>query len=354
MRPDGLGDSRFYRRGGPFSAAELATAIGAPCPGSDAVLSGVAPLQSAGADDVSFLDSPRYARVLQGTSAGAVIVDPTLVGWVPPNTVPIVTPSASEAWAKVVRLFHPLPPLKPGCDRAAHVAPGAWIDETAEIGPFAYVGEGVRIGARCRIGPHAVLHEGVVLGEDCRIGAGCVVSHTVIGAGSCLHPGVRAGQEGFGLARTAEGLRTVPHLGRVMIGADVEIGAGCTIDRGSLGDTVVGDGCRIDNLVHIAHNVRIGRCCVLVAQVGIAGSTVLEDFVQVGGQSAIAGHLRIGAGAQIAGKSGVMSSLEPGAVVFGVPAQPKTQAFRQLAWLKRMAAGRRRGGDGDLGALGDQ
>jgi UDP-3-O-[3-hydroxymyristoyl] glucosamine N-acyltransferase len=123
-----------------------------------------------------------------------------------------------------------------------------------------------------------------------------------------------------------------------VIGADVEIGAGCTIDRGSLDDTVIGDGCRLDNLVHIAHNVKLGRSCVIVAQVGIAGSTVLEDFVQVGGQSAIAGHLRIGTGARIAGKSGVMSNLEPGAVVFGLPAQPKTLAFRQLAWLRRMSA----------------
>jgi UDP-3-O-[3-hydroxymyristoyl] glucosamine N-acyltransferase len=343
MTTCGLGDSRFYRRSGPFSAAEVAFAVGAPCPGSQAILSGVAPLQGAGTADISFLDGARYTRLLQNTSAGAVIVDPSLADWVPAGTVPIVvTSSTSEAWAKVVRLFHPLPPLTPGHDPTAHLARGARIHETAEIGPFVYIADGVEIGPRCRIGPHAVLHEGVALGEDCRIGAGCVLSHTVIGAGSCLHPGVRAGQEGFGLARTAQGLRTVPHLGRVMIGSDVEIGAGCTIDRGSLGDTVIGDGCRLDNLVHIAHNVQLGRCCVIVAQVGIAGSTILEDFVQVGGQAAIAGHLRIGAGAQVAGKSGVMGDLEPGAVVFGVPAQPKTQAFRQLAWLKRMSGAPRR------------
>jgi len=320
--------------------AELALAVGATCPDSKTMLSGVAPLQCAGISDVSFLDSRRYSRLLQNTSAGAVIVEPALADCVPANTVPIVTTMASDAWAKVVGLFHPVAPVNPGRDPTAYIAPSARVDETAEIGPFAYIGEGVEVGPRCRVGPHVVLHEGVALGADCRIGAGCVLSHTVVGAGSCLHPGVRSGQDGFGLARSAHGLRTVPHLGLVMIGADVEIGAGCTIDKGSLGDTVIGDGCRMDNLVHIAHNVQIGRCCVIVAQVGIAGSTVLEDFVQVGGQAAIAGHLRIGAGAQIAGKSGVMSNLEPGAVVFGVPAQPKTQAFRQLAWLKRMSAKR--------------
>jgi len=338
MNPNGIADSRFYRRRGPFSAAEVAMAIGSPCPGSEAMFSGVAPLQHAGASDISFLDSARYKRLLQGTCAGAVVVERALADCVPATAVPIFTASASDAWAKVVRLFHPLPPISPGRDPTAYVAPCARVDETAEIGPFAYVGEGVEIGPGCVIGPHAVLREGVVVGADSRIGASCVVSHAVIGAGSCLYSGVMVGQEGFGLARTSEGLRTVPHLGRVVIGADVEIGAGCTIDRGSLDDTVIGDGCRLDNLVHIAHNVKLGRSCIIVAQVGIAGSTVLEDFVRVGGQAAIAGHLRIGAGAQISGKSGVMADVAPGVWVFGLPAQPKIQAFRQLAWLKRMRA----------------
>ncbi len=181
----------------------------------------------------------------------------------------------------------------------------------------------------------------MVVGPDCRIGASSTLSHTLVGAGSFLHTGVRIGQDGFGLAAGAGGLRTVPHLGRVVIGADVEIGANCTIDRGSLGDTVIGPGCRLDNLVHVGHNVQVGRSCVLVAQVGIAGSAVLEDFVQVGGQTAIGGHLRIGAYAQIGGKSGVISDIPAHAVVQGSPAQPKAQFFRQMAWLKRMAGDRR-------------
>ncbi len=338
MTVTGIADSRFYRRRGPFSASEVAMAIGSPCPGSQAMLSGVAPLQHAAASDISFLDGARYKRLLQDTSAGAVIVEPALADCVPPTAVPIFAASASDAWAKVVRMFHPAPPMSPGRDPTAYIAPCARVDETAEIGPFAYIGPGVEIGAGCVIGPHAVLRQGVVVGVDSRIGASCVVSHTIIGAGSCLYAGVLVGQEGFGLASTSEGLRTVPHLGRVVIGADVEIGAGCTIDRGSLDDTVIGDGCRLDNLVHIAHNVKLGRGCIIVAQVGIAGSTVLEDFVRVGGQAAIAGHLRIGAGAQISGKSGVMADVAPGVWVFGLPAQPKIQAFRQLAWLRRMSA----------------
>jgi UDP-3-O-[3-hydroxymyristoyl] glucosamine N-acyltransferase len=234
-----------------------------------------------------------------------------------------------------------LPPLRPGRHMTAFVAESAVVDETAEIGPFAYIGEGVVIGARSRIGPHAAVEHGVVVGEDCRIGAGSAVSHALIGARSYVHSGARIGQDGFGLALTAQGLQTQPHLGRVVIGEDVGIGANSTIDRGSLGDTVIGAGSRLDNLVHVGHNVQIGRSCVLVAQVGIAGSAVLEDFVQVGGQAAIAGHLRIGTQAQVAGQSGVISDVPPHAVVMGCPAQPKAQFFRQIAWLRRMAGGGR-------------
>jgi UDP-3-O-[3-hydroxymyristoyl] glucosamine N-acyltransferase len=260
---------------------------------------------------------------------------------VPAGSTPIVAGSVSESWARVLRLFHPLPPLNPGLHPTAFVTDGARVDPSSEIGPFAFIGDGVEIGARCRIGAHATIEAGVVIGEDCRIGAGAVISHALIGAGVYVHPGVRVGQDGFGLTQTAEGLISIPQIGRVVIGDNVEIGANSTIDRGALGDTVIGAGSRLDNLVHIGHNVKIGRCCVIVAQVGIAGSTTLEDFVQVGGQAAIAGHLTIGTGAQICGKAGVISDLDPKVVVFGIPAQPKTQYFRQLAWVRRMAGAAR-------------
>jgi UDP-3-O-[3-hydroxymyristoyl] glucosamine N-acyltransferase len=337
MKAGYVADTRFYQRCGPFSVSQLAAAVDGRCTPCDVPMAGVAPLQSAGPTDVSFLDGARYGRLLDNTAAGAVIVQADMANRVPAGTVPIIAASAIEAWVQVVRLFHPVPPVRPGRHPTAFVADGAEVDDTAEIGPFAYIGEGVEVSARCRIGAHAVLETGVVVGSDCRIGAGSTISHTLIGAGSCLHAGVRIGQEGFGLAATSEGLRTLPHLGRVIIGDDVEIGANCTVDRGSLGDTVIGHGCRIDNLVHIGHNVKIGRCCVLVAQVGIAGSAVLEDFIQVGGQVAIADHLRIGSHSQIGAKSGVMTDLAPRSVVLGSPAQPKAQFFRQVAWLKRMA-----------------
>ena len=165
------------------------------------------------------------------------------------------------------------------------------------------------------------------------------LSHALLGDRVYVYPGARIGQEGFGFASTENGFLSVPQLGRVIIEDDVEVGANSTIDRGSSRDTVIGAGSRLDNLVQIGHNVILGRCCVIVAQVGISGSTVLEDFVRVGGQAAMAGHLRIGQGAEIGAQAGVISDVDAGAKVLGSPAQPKRDFFRQIATLKKMTKG---------------
>ena len=300
-------------------------------------LTGVAPLQTAGPDEVSFLDNRRYASALEATSAGAVIVHPDMLPRVPEGTVPIVTTEPYAGWARVAALFHPAPPVSPGVHPSAVVGEGAHIDPSAEVGPFSLVEAGAEIGARCRIGPFVAIGRGVMLGPECRIGAHASLSHAVLGARVYVYPGARIGQEGFSFASTKAGFLTVPHLGRVVLEDDVEVGANTTIDRGSTGDTVIGAGSRLDNLVQIGHNVRLGRCCVVVAQVGIAGSTVLEDFVQVGGQAALAGHLRVGKAARIGAQAGVMSDVPPGAALVGSPAQPRQEFFRQVAALKRTA-----------------
>jgi UDP-3-O-[3-hydroxymyristoyl] glucosamine N-acyltransferase len=211
------------------------------------------------------------------------------------------------------------------------------VDPSAEIGPLCVIEAGAEIGPGCRIGPCAVIGSGVVIGRDCRIGAHVSLSHALLGARVYVYPGARIGQEGFGFAPTSTGFLTAPQLGRVILEDDVEVGANTTIDRGSAQDTVIGAGSRLDNLVQIGHNVVLGRCCIIVAQVGIAGSTVLEDFVQVGGQAAMDGHLRIGRGARIGAQAGVISDTPSGAEVLGSPAQPKRDFFRQVATLKRMA-----------------
>jgi UDP-3-O-[3-hydroxymyristoyl] glucosamine N-acyltransferase len=332
-----IGDARFFARSGPHPLAAVAAAAGGTAPEADLLLAGVAPLQAAGPGEVSFLDNRRYAAALEATSAGAAIVHPDMLARVPAGTVPIVTAEPYAAWARVAALFHPAPPARPGVHPTAFVADGAALDPSAEVGPFAFVAAGAEVGPRCRIGPHAAVGEGVVLGPDCRVGAHASLSHAVLGARVHVHPGARVGQEGFGFAATGSGFLTVPHLGRVVLGDDVEVGANTTIDRGSTGDTLVGAGSRLDNLVQVGHGVRLGRCCVVVAQVGIAGSTVLEDFVQVGGQAAIAGHLRVGQAARIGAQAGVMSDVPAAAALVGSPARPRHEFFRQVALLKRMA-----------------
>jgi UDP-3-O-[3-hydroxymyristoyl] glucosamine N-acyltransferase len=210
------------------------------------------------------------------------------------------------------------------------------IDPSAEIGPLAVIGAAVEIGPRCCIAPLAVLGRGVVLGPDCRIGSHASVSHALLGARVYVYPGARVGQEGFGFAATPEGFRSVPQLGRVILEDDVEVGANTTIDRGSLQDTVVGAGSRLDNLVQIGHNVRIGRGCVVVSQAGISGSTILEDHVMLGGQAGLTGHLRIGRTARIGAQAGVMSDVPAGSDVVGSPAQPVRAFFREVAAVRRL------------------
>jgi UDP-3-O-[3-hydroxymyristoyl] glucosamine N-acyltransferase len=209
------------------------------------------------------------------------------------------------------------------------------VHASAEVGPLAVIGDHAVIGPRCRIGALAVIGDGVVIGTDVRIGPHATVSHALIGDRVYLYPGVRIGQEGFGFAVTAEGFHSVPQLGRVLIGDDVEIGANTTVDRGALEDTVIGAGTRIDNLVQIAHNVRTGKGCVLTAQVGIAGSAVLGDHVVMGGQSGLAGHTRLASGVRVAARSGVMADVTTRSDVVGNPAQPAKAFFRETAMIRK-------------------
>jgi UDP-3-O-[3-hydroxymyristoyl] glucosamine N-acyltransferase len=339
-----IGDARFFARSGPHHVVAVAKEARGVAPPSDLMLHGLAPLQAAGPGDVSFLDNRRYTAALEKTMAGAVIVHPDMQSKLPSTAVPIVTTEPYEAWARVAALFHPPAPFAPGMHVSAIVADGARVDPTAEIGPLAVIEAGAEIGPRCRIGPGAIVGSGVLIGPDCRIGAHASLSHALLGARVYVYPGARVGQEGFGFASTKSGFLTVPQLARVILENDVEVGANTTIDRGSTRDTIIGAGSRLDNLVQIGHNVVLGRNCVVVAQVGIAGSTEVGDFVQIGGQAAIAGHLRVGQGARIGGQSGVISDVPAGAAVFGTPADLKTAFLRQIATLKQLA--RKRPGNG--------
>jgi UDP-3-O-[3-hydroxymyristoyl] glucosamine N-acyltransferase len=317
----------------------LAEAAGASSD-ADRLIHGIAPLQLAGPEHVSFLDNRRYAPHLEKTLAGAVIVHPNFAARVPAHSVAIVTPDPYLAWAKVAALFYPVPPATPGIHSAASVDPSAVVDPTAEIGPMAVIGAGAQIGASCRIGPGAVIGACVQMGPHCRVGALASISHAILGARVYVYPGARIGQEGFGFAVGPAGFVTVPQLGLVRLEDDVEIGANSCVDRGSTQDTVIGAGSRLDNLVQIGHNTRLGRCCIVVSQAGISGSTVLEDFVVVAAQAGLTGHLTIGAKARIGAQSGVMRDVEAGAEVLGAPAVPVREFFRNVATLRKLAARR--------------
>ena len=339
MSAAGAGDPRFFQRAGPYTVSALAEAAGCASQ-SDRLLNGVAPLQLAGPEHVSFLDNRQYAPLLDTTRAGAVIVHPNFASRVPAGSVAIVTAEPYLAWARVASLFYPLPPANPGVHPSAAVDPSAVVDPSAEIGPMAVVGAGATIGASCRIGPGAVIGASVQMGPHCRVGALASISHAILGARVYVYPGARIGQEGFGFAVGPTGFVTVPQLGLVRLEDDVEIGANSCIDRGSTQDTVIGAGSRLDNLVQIGHNVQLGRCCIVVSQAGISGSTVLEDFVVVAAQAGLIGHLRIGAKARIGAQSGVMRNVEAGADVLGAPAIPVREFFRNVAVLRKLAARR--------------
>jgi UDP-3-O-[3-hydroxymyristoyl] glucosamine N-acyltransferase len=331
------GDPRFFARTGPHTLAAVVDAARGEAPPRRLLLTGVAPLQTAGPDQVSFLDNKKYLSALEQTRAGAVIVRADLAASVPKDAVAIVSDQPYEGWARVAALFHPLPPIRPGVHATAVVSDDAVIDPTAEIGPYAVIGARARLGRRCRVGAHTVIGEGVEIDQDCRIGAHVTLSHALLGCRVVIYPGARIGQDGFGFAMTDQGFLSVPQLGRVILEDDVEIGANTAIDRGSAQDTVIGAGSRLDNMIQIGHNVRMGRCCVVVAQAGISGSTELEDFVVVAAQAGLTGHLKIGRRARIGAQAGVMADVAPGLDVVGSPAQPARAFFRQVAILKKLA-----------------
>ncbi len=336
------GDQRFFARSGPHSLGDIAARIKAALDDSAAErwIRGVAPLQVAEHDQISFLDNRKYAAQLASSSAGAVIVHPAMQKHVPNGCVALLMENPYFGWAEVAGMFHPPYPTKPGCHPSAVIDPSAKIDPSAEIGPYVVIGAMAEVGANCCLAPGVVIGDGVLIGPGSRIDMNTSISHARIGARVHIFPGVRIGQEGFGFATVMEptGPRhvTVPQLGTVRIGDDVEIGANTTIDRGSSQETVIGAGTRIDNLVQIGHNVQIGRACVIVAQVGISGSTVLEDFVVIAGQAGLSGHLRIGRGARIGGTAAVMTDVPAGAEYVGSPAQPAKKFFRELVTMRKL------------------
>jgi UDP-3-O-[3-hydroxymyristoyl] glucosamine N-acyltransferase len=336
------GDARFFRRTGPHPLGQIAALLGAELLVADAsesarLISGVAPLQTAGPEDVSFLDNRRYAHLLEGTKAGAVILVAEFAPRLPAGTLALVTPEPYVGWAKVSALFHPFPQANPGIHPSAIIDATASIAASAEIGAGCVIGARVEIGAGTIIGPLAHIGDGVVIGEHCRIHAQVTVSHAILGSRVVLYPGARIGQDGFGFAISRAGFTPVPQLGRVLIGDGAEIGANSCIDRGSAQDTVIGPGVHIDNLVQIGHNVNIGSHAVIVAQAGISGSTTIGPQAMIAAQAGLTGHLTIGQGARIGAQAGVMADVPAGEEVLGSPATASKAYMREVITLRKLA-----------------
>jgi len=336
----------FFERAGPFRLDEIAKASGAElAAGADPSLpvEDVRPLDLAGASDVSFLDNKKYVPALERTKAGACFVAPQLQAKVPKATAALLSGKPYHAYAKALWLYYP----KSGRPQVAEdtadgfgghqVHPSARLEEGVVVEPGAIVGREARIGRGTVVAAGAVVGYRVAIGRDGFVGPSATVTHALVGDRVIIHAGARIGQDGFGFAMGPGGHLKVPQIGRVIIQDDVEIGANTTIDRGALKDTVIGEGTKIDNLVQIGHNVVVGRHCVLVAHVGIAGSTELGDYVVVGGQVGIIGHTKVGSGAQIAAQSGVTGEVPPGAKLCGSPARPIVAFAREIAALKRLA-----------------
>ena len=333
-------DARFFGCAGPLSLKTIAAAAGGVFDGDpERTFIDVGSLDAAGADEVSFCEAPRYTAALRATAAGAVLVPEALAGEVPAGSLAIICPSATLAFARVTALFHPQPTPQGRIDPTAIVAADAVIGQGTEIGPLAVIGAGARIGAGCVIGALVTVGQGVVLGEGCVLHNHASISHAICGDRVVLHPGARVGQEGFGFNLAADGrFETAPQIGLVELGHGVHIGTNSCVDRGSLANTILGEGTRLDNLVQVGHNVRTGRGCILVAQVGVSGSTVMGDYVSAGGQAGFAGHLSIGSQAKIGAQAGVIGNLASGSEVFGTPAIPIREAFRSLQVLRRLTA----------------
>ncbi len=341
-----MADPRFFRCAGPFSLRQVAEAakaeLGDGADGDRAFVD-VAPLDVAGPEHVAFLDNRRYVEAFSVSRAGACLVHPDLAGRAPRGMMPLLSREPYHAYARVAALFHPAPEVEPGVHPSAVVADSAVLGEGCRIEAGAVIGARARLGARCLVHPNAVIADGVEMGDDCVVGACASLSHCIIGNRVVINPGVRIGQDGFGFALGAAGHRKVPQLGRVIIEDDVDIGANTTIDRGAGPDTIIGRGTIIDNLVQIAHNVRLGRGCVVVAQVGISGSTHVGDHVMIGGQAGLTGHLSIGNGARIGAQSGVVRDIPAGTTVMGTPAVPNREYWRQILTLA--ALGKKKQGD---------
>lgn len=340
-------DTRFYRFAGPFTIGAILASLGKAdlLPegvSADLPITGAADLDLAGPSDIALAAHTGYIEDLKLTSAGVVVIVSALQEHLPQGATALVSDRAHHLFADVLDLLFPDSTRSViGSRRDDLGAP--LLERDVSIGSNVVVGTGVEIGRNTLIGANTVIGAGVTIGRNCVIAANCTIDCSHIGNDVVIHSGVRIGTEGFGWLDFGRANRKVPQLGRVLIQDGVEIGANSTIDRGALGDTMIGQGTKIDNLVQIGHNCRIGRNCLIAAMSGLSGTTVLEDGVLLGGGVGTSGHLTIGAGSVVHGRAAVTKDWPAGSKLAGAPAQDIRDFWRELATTRKLAKGDKRG-----------
>jgi UDP-3-O-[3-hydroxymyristoyl] glucosamine N-acyltransferase len=333
-------DPRFFEDLGPVTLGELSSLTGsAPLDAgaSDVRVDRVAVLSQAGSGSITFLSDRKLASALTSARPTACFLPAGLEAFAPEDCVALLVGNPQAAYALAAARLHR--PRRGGSDA---VAEDAQLEPDVELGPGAVIGPAAQIGRGTRIGANTVIGPGVAIGRDCDIAPNVTIGFALIGDRVTILAGARIGEPGFGATAGARGLVDIPQLGRVIIQDGVSIGANTTIDRGAYEDTVLGENTKIDNLVQIAHNVRVGRNCVMAAHTGISGSVTIGDGAQFGGRAGVADHVTIGAGARIGAAAGVMKDIPAGETWGGMPARPIRHWLKETAWLARMA--HRRGG----------
>jgi len=351
-----MSDPCFFVPARTFTVAEIAGLTGASIVEAgtgDAVVDGIAALSDGGPGRIVFAEGKANGRLLASLQAAALLCTADLAPLAPAGVAVLVTPAPQRAFALVGRLLFPEAAMpvavtgETGVSDRAHVAASAMLEPGVVVEAGAVVGPGAAIGAGTVVAPNAVIGRECRIGRDCYIGSAATVQYALLGNRVIVHSGARIGQDGFGFVFGRAGPERMPQVGRVVIQDNVEIGANSTVDRGALTDTVIGENTKIDNLVQVAHNVRIGRNCVIAGLSGISGSVKIGDNVMVAGGVGLADHLSVGDGARLAARSGFMHDVPAGEVWAGYPAKPIGQAMREIALLTRLAKSRSKGGKGN-------
>ena len=318
-----------------ITLGEIALAVDGKIVGdTNHIIKGVAEIQDASSGTITFLSNPSYKKYLHSTNADAIIVEQKVFL---KQKMGIVVRNSQFAMAKTLRLFNPVLKENPIIDPRAYISNYADIGKEVSIGPGACVEKGVEIGDGCKVGSNSFIGENTVLGNNCELNANvCIYNNTKIESNVVIHSGTTIGSDGFGFVTINRTHEKIPQTGNVVIGKNVEIGSNCSIDRATIGSTIIGEKTKIDNLVHIAHNVKIGKGCLITAGFAVAGSTEIGDFCTFAGQVGIAPHLKIGNNSVVASKAGVTKSLKGGRIYAGFPAREIKDHNRRQALINQI------------------